>query len=269
MARRAERLFHRAHLADQQERVASHVTGDQDRLSNRTHRRWQRRMSRPERARRALAMNAQPAAHAIHRVLLEFRDIVADVVDKSEAKLALAQAERLHEGALGEMHHDLPVTPCEIRGRRHRAEVRLTLVRANRHRRELPIRKFDRIAAHSSADELQVVVAGLMAEPTRARMDDDGDLAELDAERARRLFGINLIDAPDFEKVISRAERAELFAAAVIGVIGYGIRIGHLEAPVFFGMVEVGWARVALARGPSGAIAHKPLEFHEAERRDR
>ncbi len=69
--------------------------------------------------------------------------------------------------------------------------------------------------------------------------------------------------------MISRAERAELLAAAVIGVIGDGIRIGHLEAPVFFGMVEVGRARIALARGPSGAIAHEPLEFHEAERRDR
>src|SRR6266446_6722880 len=114
-------------------------------------------------------------------MLLEFRDIVADVVDKSEAKLALAQAERLHEGALGEMHHDLPVTPCEIRRRRHRAEVRLTLVRATWHRRELPIGKFDAVAAHRVANNLQVVVASLMAEPARARMDDDGNLAELDA----------------------------------------------------------------------------------------
>src|SRR5260370_33673854 len=105
------------------------------------------------------------------------------------------------------MHHDLPVTPCEIRCRRHRAEVRLTLVRANRHRRELPIRQLDRVATHRSADELQVVVAGLMAEPTRARMDDDGNLAEFDAERARRLFRINLVDAPDFEQMISRAAR--------------------------------------------------------------
>src|ERR1700687_2736922 len=117
------------------------------------------------------------------------------------------------------MHHDLPVTPCEIRRRRHRAEVRLTLVRANRHRRELPVRQFDAVAAHRTTDNLQVVVAGLMAEPARSRMDDDGNLAEFNAERARRLFRINLIDASDFEEMISRAECAELLAPAIVSVI--------------------------------------------------
>src|SRR5262245_11139423 len=75
-----EGLLHRALRADENERVAAHVARDDDRLAERPELRRERRVPGAEGARRPLAMDADPAPPAVDLVLLELRDVVADVV---------------------------------------------------------------------------------------------------------------------------------------------------------------------------------------------
>ena len=76
----------------------------------------------------------------------------------------------------------------------------------------------DSIAGRRGSHDAQVIVAGLMTEAPRARMDDDGDLPDFQPERRGVVGAIDLIDAADFEEMISRSERAELFAPARVGL---------------------------------------------------
>src|SRR5271170_433339 len=174
-------------------------------------------MTRSERAGRALAMDTQAPRLAVDYVLFEFRDVVAYVIDQRHAELALANRKGTEKSLLGQMHHDLPIAPGEVRSRRHRAEIRLTLRRFDRHRRELPVGQLDCVIAHRLADQAQIVVAGLMTEAARAGMNQHHHLPEFDAERARGFGVVDFVDAAALEEMISRAERTELFVAALKG----------------------------------------------------
>ena len=68
-------------------------------------------------------MDAQAAATPGDDVVLEFGDVVADVVDETEAEIGGPEAERLAERPLGEPVHHLTVRPGEVRRPRHRAEI--------------------------------------------------------------------------------------------------------------------------------------------------
>src|SRR5206468_2970460 len=105
VAARAERLGHGALGAEQEERVASHVPRDDDRLTERAEMRGERGMARTEGARGALAVDAHAAAPAGDDVVLELRDVVADVVDETEAEIGRSEAERLAERPLRESVH--------------------------------------------------------------------------------------------------------------------------------------------------------------------
>src|SRR5207245_10895856 len=94
VTRRAEGLGHRARGAEEEEGVAAHVAGDDDRLAERAEMRGERRMARAEGARRALAVHAHAPPPAVDRVPPGICDVVADVVDEPEAERGGAEAAR-------------------------------------------------------------------------------------------------------------------------------------------------------------------------------
>src|SRR5208283_671672 len=145
----------------------------------------------------ALAMHAYESLLAIHNVLFEFGDIVADVVHQLEAQFSRRDRERLQEGLLGEVHHYLPIAPGEVRGGGHGAEIGLPFRRADWNGGELAIGQADSVTGHRATDKFEIVVAGLVAQPARARMDHNRDLTELEPHRIGKLRVIDLIDAAD------------------------------------------------------------------------
>ena len=68
-------------------------------------------MPRSERARRAFAMDAEPALFAIDGMLFDLCDVMADIVNQREAQFFGADGERFHEGLLRLAHDDLPIGP--------------------------------------------------------------------------------------------------------------------------------------------------------------
>src|SRR5439155_1401896 len=144
----AERLGHGARGAEEEERVASHVARDDDRLPEWAEVGGEGRVARTEGTGRALAVDADAAGAAPDDVLLELRDVVTDVVDEAEAEIGGSEAERLAEGPLGEPVHDLAVRPGEVRRPRHGAEVLPPLGRVERHAGELPVGDLDAVARH-------------------------------------------------------------------------------------------------------------------------
>src|SRR6516162_4893679 len=68
---------------------------------------------------------------AVHDMLFEFGDVVADVVDQGEAEFSWCNRERLEKSLLRQMHHQLPIAPSKIRRCRHRTQIRLPFRRVN------------------------------------------------------------------------------------------------------------------------------------------
>ena len=250
MAGRTEGLGHRARGAEEEEGVAAHVAGDDDRLPERAEMRGERRMARAEGARRALAVHAHALPPAVDRVLLELGDVVADVVDEPEAQRGGPEAEGGREGPLGEAAHHLPVRPGEVRGRRHGGEVLLPLGRAERHAGELAVGHADPVARHGASHGAERVVAHLVAEPARPGMDHDRHLARRETECRGGAHVVHLVHALDLEEVVPGAERADLAPPALERRLRHGVGVRVAEAAALLRRLQVG--------GPAELARHRP-----------
>ena len=105
-------------------------------------------------------------------MVLELGDVVGDVIDLAGPRGdALAQD---RDDALADKLGDrVAVRPGEVGGRRHRAQVRLSLGGADRSARELPVRQDDAEIRESCVHPPDVVGAHLMAKPARAGVDQE------------------------------------------------------------------------------------------------
>ena len=70
-------------------------------------------------------------------------------------------------------------------------------------------------------------------------MDQHANGAGFHAESSRLIGQVDLVGKADLEKMIARAERAELSATAFDGALAERIRIGAREAAELFGMQEI------------------------------
>src|SRR4030095_15741704 len=190
--------------ADQEVRVPAHVTGNEHGLTGKG-------------ARRALAVDDEPAPGTVHLVLFFLGDVVGDVVDGAHAEITGGDAERARDDLASPVRQHLAVREGEVRGGAHGAQIRARLLRIDRGARELAVGHGDAVAPERLAGDVEVVGAHLMAEAARARVDHHGDDALGQAERARPRL-VHGLDGLDFEEVVARSERAELPLAALAGV---------------------------------------------------
>ena len=72
-------------------------------------------------------------------------------------------------------------------------------------------------------------------------------------------------DPLDFEVVVARAERADLFLLALLGVIGDVSRLGPEHPAVLLDVLEVGAGAVALLDRPQGAAGEHLVHFERRE----
>src|SRR5205814_5014127 len=118
------------------------------------------------------------------------------------------------------------------------------------HTGELAVGDLDAIARHRTGHGAERIVAHLIAEAPRARMDHDGHLAGMDAERRRAPLVVDLIDALDLEEVIPGAERAHLRPASLECRLRDQVRIRAGETSALLGRLEV--------RAAAEAACHRP-----------
>ena len=139
-------------------------------------------MTRREGARRSLAVDADLLRlAAADRVLLELGDVVGDVVDQLHAERFPRLAEDLREDLARLVGQELAVAPGVVGGRAHRAQVGLALRTAHRCTGELRVGQLEAVPFRGVLERRQVVVAHLVAQPARARVNQDGDLAFVQA----------------------------------------------------------------------------------------
>jgi hypothetical protein len=237
-------------LADEEEAGAAHVARDEGRLAEVAVRGGEERMAGAERAGRALAVDAEPSA----AVLLELRDIVADVVDEPRLERLLGDRERAGEDLPGEGGHDLPVDPRVVGRAAHRGEVALRLGRPERRAAELAVGELDAVVAARLHHGLEEIVAHLVAEAARARMDREADRADLEPEVGGDVLAVDLVDDLDLEEVVAAAEGADLGHAAREGALAHGLRIGAGIESAVLDVVEVVGRAVAVVDRPLRAL---------------
>src|ERR1019366_7688893 len=183
------------------------------------------------------------------------------VVHQLEAQFSRRDRERFQESLLGEVHHYLPIAPGKVRGGGHSAEIGLPFRRADWNGGELAIGQVDSVTGHRATDKFEIVIAGLVAQAARARMDQNRDLTEFESQRIGKLRVIDLVDPADFEKVIARTERAQLLRTALVSALAYAVRVGAREHPAFLGMFEVALGSVSVAQRPLRTFADHLLEL--------
>ncbi len=160
-------------------------------------------MAGAERTSCALTMDTYHSLDAVDDVIFELCDVMADVIDELKAEFAWTNPERLYEGVRRQVHHDLAVTPCEVGCRCHRAQVVLSLWRGDGHGRKLLVGKDNLVLCHRRADYPQVIVAGLMAEPAGAGMNQEGNLPKFESQRLGNARLVDLVDPADLQKMIA------------------------------------------------------------------
>src|ERR1019366_1288545 len=191
------------------------------------------------------------------------------VVHQLEAQFSGRDRERFQESLLGEVHHYLPIAPGKVRGGGHSAEIGLPFRRADRNGGELSIGQADSVTGHRATDKFEIVIAGLVAQAARARMDQDRHLTEFESQRIGKLRVIDLVDAADFEKVIARTEGAQLLRTALVSALANAVGVGVREHSAFFGMFEVALGSVSVAQRPLRTFAGHLLELLNRESRYR
>src|SRR3989338_996634 len=178
----AEAFFNRRRRPDQEIGVASHVSRDKDRLAQLPVGLWQLRVAGRKGARGALAVDAQPPLLAVHDVLFYLGDVVADIVDEREAQLRRTDIQGPQKALFSQAHDHLPVGPGIVRGRSHGGEVILSFGRIDRRAGQLAVRELNPVLGHRLAHDLEKILAGLIAQAARPRMDQNNDLLRKNIE---------------------------------------------------------------------------------------
>ena len=112
-----------------------------------------------------------------------------------------------------------------------------------------------------------VVGAHLVAEPARARVDQDRDLALAQAELLRGRAVDQLLDALDLDEVVARADRAELAGAPLARPRRDVPGVGALEAALGLGRADVVVAAdPALLDEPPRPLLEHRVELGAAQR---
>ena len=137
------------------------------------------------------------------------------------------------------MGQELAVAPGIIGRGPHRTQVRLPLRASHRGTGELPVGKLEAVSLGCVLERRQVVVAHLVAQPARARMDQDGDLAFAQTHDLGRSRVEHAVDDLDFEKVVAGAERAALVETAGDRAIADPARVGAFQAAAGLGDEQV------------------------------
>ncbi len=159
------------------------------------------------------------------------------------------------------MRHHLPVRKSVVNRAAHRPHIALPLLGTNRRACELPIGQLDRVPCHGLVHHRQIVIADLIAESARARVDNHRHRLRLEPHDACGLLVIDLRDVPKFQEVITGAERADLRSAALHRALGYVVRVGAADAAAFLDVVEIGRAAVTLRDGPFGTAGGHPPQL--------
>src|SRR4029079_7900941 len=132
----------------------------------------------------------------------------------------------------------------------HRGEVTLRLGRAQRRAAELAVGELDAVVAAGLHHGVEEVVADLVAEASRARVDREADAAGLEPEMVGHVLPVNLVHDLDLEEVVAAAERADLRHPAREGALAGGLRVrSRIEAAVL-DVVEVVGSPEAVIDGP-------------------
>src|SRR6516225_9923559 len=100
-----------------------------------------------------------------------------------------------------------------------------------------------------------------MAQTTRARMDQHGDMAGMEAQCAGEPRVINMVNPADFEKMIAGAKRAELLGAALVRSFADALRVRAGEPSAFFGVFKVLLRRVTIVQCPFRTFVRHQLDL--------
>ena len=265
----SKRLPHGAVRADGEIGVSPHVARNEDGLADAAVGLGDVFAARTEGARGALAVHAHAPLFAVYFVCLELGDVVADIIDRANARLTGGNVERLHHGLLGEVHDDLPVREGVIRRAAHGAEIRLSLSAGDRRAGELPVRDGDVVFFRRLLGDLQIIVADLVPESPRPAVDQDDDAVGFQPEHARGIGMENLVDASDFKEMIARSQRAQLVGPALPGTFVHCGRVGIRNAAVLFDEVELCGRPETVLRGPARALDGDVFQIPAAQLRDR
>ena len=121
----------------------------------------------------------------------------------------------------------------------------------NRGAGELPVRQMQIVTAHGFVQLRNVIGTNLMAQTSRTRVNQNNDSIFREVILSRCFFIKNFIDVLHLDKVIARAQCAELRLAALFcaGTDGVSIRAG--QAAAFLGVIEVGFRSHVVLDGPS------------------
>ncbi len=123
-----------------------------------------------------LSMNANPLLASIDLVVLEFGDVMADVVDEIQLESLGAHPHHPLKGFPDPVGNHLPVSKGEISRTGHGGPVPLALIGADGGTTELPIRQFDSIFRGRLKHYLDVIVAHLVSQASRSRVNGHGHL---------------------------------------------------------------------------------------------
>ncbi len=218
-------------------------------------------MAGRERARRPLAVHAELALAALDLVTFRLGDVVRHVVHQRHAEPLSRPAEKLRERLTNQVHEQLPVSPGEVGRRPHRPEVPPTLGRIDRGADELSVRKVDAVLLRRVAKLLDGVLADLVAEASRPRMDHHADAALRQAQHRSRLLVEHLVDDLHLDEVVAAAQRAALVLASLVRTVGHAVGVGSLDAPAGLGGLEILGAPEALLDDPRGSVAEQRLHL--------
>src|SRR5690606_25551306 len=105
-----------------------------------------------------------------------------------------------------------------------------------------------------------VVIADLVAEPPRTRMDEHRHKPRPKAERFRSVVVVDLVHPAHLDEVIAGADSAELIAAPLDGPPAHLVGIGAIEAATALEVLEVSHFAKPVANGPA-----RPLEQDVAD----
>ncbi len=185
---------------------------------------------------------------------------MADVVDQPDAVLARRVAEPALEGLADAVRHQRAVDEREVRGGAHRGQVAPPLVRRDRGAAELPVGQIDAVAARGVEHDLDEVVADLVAEAARPRVDRERDAPLVEPEPRGRARVEDLVHDLDLDEVVARAHGAQLRPPPLLRPLRHRARVGEVEPAALLDARGLPLLGHPALHGPAGAVAQHLVE---------
>ena len=161
-------------------------------------------MLRWERARGTLAMYAYSAFLSIDFVLLEFGDVVTDIVNQRHFFGSRFASEDAGESLTHSMHEQLAVGPGEVGSAGHGGHVGFAFFGLQGQTGKLTINQLEAITGLFDFGQLDVIFGDLMPEAATSAVNGHNDLPRLsNAQRFRRVLIIDMLHDLHFSKVVA------------------------------------------------------------------